>query len=72
MFDRPHRHARSSSLDLNKLKQNGSMASMAAGVPPDVPPRVSPQIATQASLEVNESMSFADFTHFPDAGTQVR
>lgn len=59
---RPHKHARSSSLDLNKLKLN-------APTPPEVPPRVSPQIISQVSLDVGDSNSFADFTHFPDEGT---
>lgn len=54
-FNRPHRHARSSSLDLNKLKLNA---------PPEIPPRVSPQTSVDVQMEV-ENPSFADFSQFP-------
>lgn len=64
---RPHRHARSSSLDLNKLKLN-------APVPPEVPPRVSPQMTAQISLDAQLDVvnsQFADFTHFPESVVEV-
>ncbi|GAB0089086.1 ralBP1-associated Eps domain-containing protein 1 [Sergentomyia squamirostris] len=60
---RPHRHARSSSLDLNKLK-------LGAPLPPEVPPRVSPQMTTQNSCDAQvegTNSSFADFTQFPQS-----
>uniref|UniRef100_A0A6B2EH71 Putative ral-gtpase effector ralbp1 n=1 Tax=Phlebotomus kandelakii TaxID=1109342 RepID=A0A6B2EH71_9DIPT len=62
---RPHRHARSSSLDLNKLKLGGPL-------PPEVPPRVSPQMTSQNSCDAQvegTNTSFADFTQFPQSGT---
>ncbi|XP_059616752.1 ralBP1-associated Eps domain-containing protein 2 [Phlebotomus argentipes] len=60
---RPHRHARSSSLDLNKLKLGGPL-------PPEVPPRVSPQMTSQNSCDAQvegTNTSFADFTQFPQS-----
>lgn len=64
---RIHRHARSSSLDLNKLKLN-------IPVPPEIPPRISPQITAQISLDAQLDMAhsqFADFTHFPESVVEV-
>lgn len=54
---RPHRHARSSSLDLNKLKLN---------TPPEIPPRVSPQTSVDVQMDT-ENQSFADFAQFSNA-----
>lgn len=67
LYARPHRHARSSSLDLNKLKLN-------APVPPEVPPRVSPQMTAQISLDAQLDVvnsQFADFAHFPESVVEV-
>ncbi|OAD56273.1 RalBP1-associated Eps domain-containing protein 1 [Eufriesea mexicana] len=71
---RPYRtHARSSSLDLNKLGKNGQSF---LGAPPLVPPRISPGITSPRKLvgqksegegqkTLNESQGFvADFSHF--------
>ncbi|XP_068967927.1 ralBP1-associated Eps domain-containing protein 1 [Bombus flavifrons] len=71
---RPYRtHARSSSLDLNKLGKNGQSF---LGAPPLVPPRISPGITSPRKLvgqksegegqkALNESQGFvADFSHF--------
>ncbi|XP_055685405.1 ralBP1-associated Eps domain-containing protein 2 [Lutzomyia longipalpis] len=58
---RPHRHARSSSLDLNKLK-------LGAPLPPEIPPRISPHMTSQNSCDAQvegTNTSFADFTQFP-------
>ncbi|XP_053691509.1 ralBP1-associated Eps domain-containing protein 2 [Sabethes cyaneus] len=69
-----HRHTRSSSLDLNKLKLNtASGVSGAANMtkqledqlrmppPPEVPPRVTP-----TSEQLSAVPGFADFAHFPN------
>ncbi|KAH8391374.1 hypothetical protein KR200_004597 [Drosophila serrata] len=53
---RPHRHARSSSLDLNKFKMG------ATGGPQQA------EITAQASFDMQTSTGFADFTHFADEG----
>ncbi|XP_032662783.1 ralBP1-associated Eps domain-containing protein 1 isoform X1 [Odontomachus brunneus] len=71
---RPYRtHARSSSLDLNKLGKNGQSF---LGAPPLVPPRISPGITSPRKLvgqrsegegqrTMSESHGFvADFSHF--------
>ncbi|XP_012228947.1 ralBP1-associated Eps domain-containing protein 2 [Linepithema humile] len=71
---RPYRtHARSSSLDLNKLGKNGQSF---LGAPPLVPPRISPGITSPRKLvgqrsegegqrTLSESQGFvADFSHF--------
>ncbi|XP_024885926.1 ralBP1-associated Eps domain-containing protein 1 [Temnothorax curvispinosus] len=71
---RPYRtHARSSSLDLNKLGKNGQIF---LGAPPLVPPRISPGITSPRKLvgqrsegegqrTLSESQAFvADFSHF--------
>ncbi|CAK9823959.1 RalBP1-associated Eps domain-containing protein 2 [Anthophora retusa] len=71
---RPYRtHARSSSLDLNKLGKNGQSF---LGAPPLVPPRISPGITSPRKLvgqksegegqkTLNENQGFvADFSHF--------
>lgn len=71
---RPYRtHARSSSLDLNKLGKNGQNF---LGAPPLVPPRISPGITSPRKLvgqksegegqkTLNENQGFvADFSHF--------
>ncbi|KAG7205523.1 hypothetical protein KM043_007502 [Ampulex compressa] len=71
---RPYRtHARSSSLDLNKLGKNGQSF---LGAPPLVPPRISPGITSPRKLvgqrsegegqrTLSESQAFvADFSHF--------
>ncbi|XP_067625148.1 ralBP1-associated Eps domain-containing protein 1 [Eurosta solidaginis] len=50
---RPHRHGRSSSLDLNKLKICAPVGQQ-------------PEITAQASFDLQTSTGFADFTHFPD------
>ncbi|XP_065358527.1 uncharacterized protein Reps isoform X2 [Calliphora vicina] len=50
---RPHRHGRSSSLDLNKFKIG-------------TPSGPQPEIIAQASFDLQTSTGFADFTHFPD------
>lgn len=66
-----HRHTRSSSLDLNKLKLN-TASGAAAGLtkqiedqmrmppPPEVPPRITP-----TSEQPPTAHGFADFAHFP-------
>lgn len=68
-----HRHTRSSSLDLNKLKLS-TAGGAAAGVtkhledqmrmppPPEVPPRVTPTAEQHPS-----TLGFADFAQFPNA-----
>ncbi|EDW88044.1 ralBP1-associated Eps domain-containing protein 2 isoform X1 [Drosophila yakuba] len=53
---RPHRHARSSSLDLNKFKIGATGGSQQA------------EITAQASFDMQTSTGFADFTHFADEG----
>ncbi|EDV32057.1 uncharacterized protein Dana_GF14230, isoform A [Drosophila ananassae] len=53
---RPHRHARSSSLDLNKFKV------VPAG-------GAQQEITAQASFDMQTSTGFADFTHFADEGS---
>ncbi|KZC08917.1 PREDICTED: ralBP1-associated Eps domain-containing protein 1 [Dufourea novaeangliae] len=71
---RPYRtHARSSSLDLNKLGKNGQSF---LGAPPLIPPRVSPGITSPRKLvgqksegegqkTLSDNQSFvADFSHF--------
>ncbi|XP_017876580.1 ralBP1-associated Eps domain-containing protein 1 isoform X2 [Ceratina calcarata] len=71
---RPYRtHARSSSLDLNKLGKNGQSF---LGAPPLIPPRISPGISSPRKLvgqksegeeqrTLNENQGFvADFSHF--------
>uniref|UniRef100_A0A182Q9B6 EF-hand domain-containing protein n=1 Tax=Anopheles farauti TaxID=69004 RepID=A0A182Q9B6_9DIPT len=80
-----HRHTRSSSLDLNKLKLTTS-SEAAAGVapigdplkmppPPEVPPRVTPTGEGPAAGGGSHVSShrpthgFADFTHFPSVGS---
>lgn len=61
-----HRHTRSSSLDLNKLKLNNATKQqiedqMRMPPPPEVPPRVTP------TAEHPTAPGFADFAHFPNA-----
>ncbi|KAH8412359.1 hypothetical protein KR009_001462 [Drosophila setifemur] len=53
---RPHRHARSSSLDLNKFKVGPTGGAQQA------------EITAQASFDMQTSTGFADFTHFADEG----
>ncbi|XP_037709411.1 ralBP1-associated Eps domain-containing protein 1 isoform X1 [Drosophila subpulchrella] len=53
---RPHRHARSSSLDLNKFKMGATGGAQQA------------EITAQASFDMQTSTGFADFTHFADEG----
>ncbi|KAH8276395.1 hypothetical protein KR018_000284 [Drosophila ironensis] len=53
---RPHRHARSSSLDLNKFKIGATGGGQQA------------EITAQASFDMQTSTGFADFTHFADEG----
>ncbi|XP_052853271.1 ralBP1-associated Eps domain-containing protein 2 isoform X1 [Drosophila gunungcola] len=53
---RPHRHARSSSLDLNKFKMGSTGGAQQA------------EITAQASFDMQTSTGFADFTHFADEG----
>lgn len=77
---RPKRnHARSSSLDLNRL---GKANPQCLGAPPAVPPRVSPgnEILTDDSSEavsksitgdVTTGMDFADFDHFAESRSEV-
>ncbi|XP_023175270.2 ralBP1-associated Eps domain-containing protein 1 [Drosophila hydei] len=55
---RPHRHARSSSLDLNKFKIGAAGAQQ-------------PEITAQASFDMQTSTGFADFTHFADDANVV-
>ncbi|EAT38709.1 AAEL009428-PA, partial [Aedes aegypti] len=60
-----HRHTRSSSLDLNKLKMNNATKQqiedqMRMPPPPEVPPRVTPTAE-------HPPPGFADFAHFPKA-----
>ncbi|XP_061396146.1 ralBP1-associated Eps domain-containing protein 1 [Musca vetustissima] len=50
---RPHRHGRSSSLDLNKFKIG-------------TPSGPQPEIMAQASFDLQTSTGFADFAQFPD------
>uniref|UniRef100_A0A182MSE0 EF-hand domain-containing protein n=1 Tax=Anopheles culicifacies TaxID=139723 RepID=A0A182MSE0_9DIPT len=73
-----HRHTRSSSLDLNKLKLTTNNASVAPigdplkmPPPPEVPPRVTP---TGEAPSQRQAHGFADFAHFPSgasSGTTV-
>lgn len=69
-----HRHTRSSSLDLNKLKLGGSGTvsnittkqleeQMRMPPPPEVPPRVTP------TTDQHPGHGFADFAHFPNASS---
>lgn len=53
---RPHRHGRSSSLDLNKFKLGG--------------PSSQPEITAQASFDL-QTTGFADFAHFPATNEQL-
>lgn len=58
---RPYRtHARSSSLDLNKLGKSGGLMN----APPVVPPRISPGTLGQRSGDGETSAGFADFAQF--------
>uniref|UniRef100_A0A1B0G666 RalBP1-associated Eps domain-containing protein 2 n=1 Tax=Glossina morsitans morsitans TaxID=37546 RepID=A0A1B0G666_GLOMM len=50
---RPHRHGRSSSLDLNKFKIAAACSQQ-------------PEITAQTSFDLQTSNGFADFAHFPD------
>ncbi|KAK3911781.1 RalBP1-associated Eps domain-containing protein 1, partial [Frankliniella fusca] len=69
---RPHRtHARSSSLDLNRLDASSGKNIALLGAPPIVPPRISPSTMTSRKLMVQHSegadplhQGFADFTQF--------
>ncbi|XP_050087506.1 uncharacterized protein LOC126572326 [Anopheles aquasalis] len=66
-----HRHTRSSSLDLNKLKLGSNAAPLKMPPPPEVPPRVNtppapPTDQQQAgTAAAHHHHAFADFTHFP-------
>ncbi|XP_017108790.2 ralBP1-associated Eps domain-containing protein 1 isoform X1 [Drosophila bipectinata] len=53
---RPHRHARSSSLDLNKFKVVTTGGAQQ-------------EITAQTSFDMQTSTGFADFTHFADEGS---
>ncbi|CAO1313459.1 unnamed protein product [Diamesa serratosioi] len=79
---RPHRHTRSSSLDLQKLKGSNTNVSQEreqVGPPPEMPPpRISDKKFKMPSCDtvdppsrrdvINEiETSFADFTQFPDS-----
>lgn len=74
-------HARSSSLDLNKLKHSPPALS-----PPQIPPRVSPGLGNNHksihednlpnngmdySTYEQDNLGFADFTQFPDAKDNI-
>lgn len=69
---RPHRtHARSSSLDLNRLDASSGKNIALLGAPPMVPPRISPSTMTSRKLMGQHSegadplhQGFADFTQF--------
>lgn len=73
---RPHRHARSSSLDLQRIKlstNNASQDQEASAQPPELPPpRISDKSFKMASVDAyvepakRSDESFADFTQFPD------
>uniref|UniRef100_A0A182PPP1 EF-hand domain-containing protein n=1 Tax=Anopheles epiroticus TaxID=199890 RepID=A0A182PPP1_9DIPT len=70
-----HRHTRSSSLDLNKLKLTTNSAAVAPigdplkmPPPPEVPPRVTPT-GEAPSTGQRQAHGFADFTHFPSGTT---
>lgn len=83
---RPHRHTRSSSLDLQRIKLSNNNASQDKEVmtsqPPELPPpRISdksfkmPSVDTyvepsNAKSRKNDSESFADFTQFPDSSSK--
>ncbi|XP_070492333.1 ralBP1-associated Eps domain-containing protein 1 isoform X2 [Chironomus tepperi] len=80
---RPHRHTRSSSLDLQKIKLSNKNVSHDKEVnvssqPPELPPpRISdksfkmPSVDTYVEPPVKRSEeSFADFTQFPNASTK--
>lgn len=79
-ISRPHRHARSSSLDLQRIKLSNNNASQEKEVsarPPDLPPpRISDKSFKMASVDAyveapkRSDESFADFTQFPE--TNVR
>lgn len=66
-----HRHTRSSSLDLNKLKLGTSATPLKMPAPPEVPPRVNTPPAPPtdqqqtATTVAHHHHAFADFTHFP-------
>uniref|UniRef100_A0A182T7X1 Uncharacterized protein n=1 Tax=Anopheles maculatus TaxID=74869 RepID=A0A182T7X1_9DIPT len=70
-----HRHTRSSSLDLNKLKltTNASMAPISDPLkmppPPEVPPRVTPTGEAPSGGGLRQAHGFADFTHFPSGAS---
>jgi hypothetical protein len=73
---RPHRHARSSSLDLQRIKLSNNNASQekdASAQPPVLPPpRISDKSFKMASVDAyveppkRSDESFADFTQFPE------
>uniref|UniRef100_A0A6E8VW85 EF-hand domain-containing protein n=1 Tax=Anopheles coluzzii TaxID=1518534 RepID=A0A6E8VW85_ANOCL len=70
-----HRHTRSSSLDLNKLKLTTNSAAMAPigdplkmPPPPEVPPRVTPTGEAPTGHR-QPAHGFADFTHFPSGAS---
>lgn len=67
---RPKRnHARSSSLDLNRL---GKSNPQNLGAPPAVPPRVSPgNVSKSITGDVPSGMDFADFDHFAESRSDV-
>uniref|UniRef100_A0A2M4AK50 Putative ral-gtpase effector ralbp1 n=1 Tax=Anopheles triannulatus TaxID=58253 RepID=A0A2M4AK50_9DIPT len=73
-----HRHTRSSSLDLNKLKLGTSAAPLKMPAPPEVPPRVNTPPAPPtdqqdaASTVAHHHHAFADFTHFPSTAGGYR
>uniref|UniRef100_A0A182W6X6 EH domain-containing protein n=1 Tax=Anopheles minimus TaxID=112268 RepID=A0A182W6X6_9DIPT len=71
-----HRHTRSSSLDLNKLKLTTNNASVAPigdplkmPPPPEVPPRVTP--TGEAPSSQRQTHGFADFAHFPSGASSA-
>uniref|UniRef100_A0A182RCP6 EF-hand domain-containing protein n=1 Tax=Anopheles funestus TaxID=62324 RepID=A0A182RCP6_ANOFN len=73
-----HRHTRSSSLDLNKLKLTTNNAATVAPIgdplkmppPPEVPPRVTPTGEAPGSQQnQRQAHGFADFTHFPSGAS---
>lgn len=83
---RPHRHARSSSLDLQRIKLSNNNVSQevtstsSTQKPPELPPpRISDKSFKMPSVDayVVESSakrseeSFADFTQFPNASSKV-
>lgn len=67
---RPKRnHARSSSLDLNRL---GKSNPQNLGAPPAVPPRVSPgNVSKSITGDIPSGMDFADFDHFAESRSDV-